>query len=492
MLKADSSASGTASSLTPVETKISDTVRLKCAQAELMLQQARSRLAGTGIEDKPAESNQLTKLFTRLDKKVGDFLVGKGSPISVLHEAGFSFVQELQSVFPETDVSAISAGWPKVASAPLPTKIPEPEMASTQMYSIKGGVVQDSVPRLRLLGMDTNTCVGPRGVDNEFWRITKIRAQSVVLVEWFQEPEPKHNTTADKFAWRQALAAKEKSVELADFVAQYVLKKPVVQQALHPMWPPLASVYTDPTSEVRLQGERVELLYALGLLSRYCAENFPLEAVVDVYSKPKRSVVVKDACPVGTLLMPPDSVKVNQCKAKPETPEEEKEAACDKTVQIHRLPGLGLEAYRFYLAPMADEKKCAPAWYVETTDEPELANMIWGHAEVILNTDTVFPFSIRGVVPLSMRVPLSALDAELDNWQTPGDANLAHQVVIPVLVNWKELTAGETLLVWKGAGTEAQKPPKPVASITIDAAIKRRATQTADAAKPKSAKKPKK
>ena len=84
---------------------------------------------------------------------------------------------------------------------------------------------------------------------------------------------------------------------------------------------------------------------------------------------------------------------------------------------------------------------------------------------------------------------LAALDAELDDWQQPAAGNLDHHVSIPVLVNWRPVAADETLKFYKEAEKEkeAQKPPK-FGSITVGAAIKRRATQT-EAAR---AKKPKK
>ena len=316
MKKADSSAAGTASSPKPAETKIEETSRLKCVQAELMLSQARERLPAAGVTQKPAESNELTQCLTRLDKKVGQFVLGKDSPISVLHEAGFMFVSDLQKGFPNADGTKITVDWPEVVSTLPPTQDLKAEMPSAQMYNIKAGVVQDAVPRLRALGMDTNKCVGRPDKADEFLRITKIGRADVELEDWYQEAEPKHKTPADKRVWQLARAAAAQRVPVEAFVAGYVPKKPKVQNTRHPKWP-TASAFKNPMSEARLLCERARLLYAASLVSVYCAENFRLTDIVDVFWKPKRFVIATAPCPAGTILMPFDSDRVKMCKKKP-------------------------------------------------------------------------------------------------------------------------------------------------------------------------------
>ena len=133
---------------------------------------------------------------------------------------------------------------------------------------------------------------------------------------------------------------------------------------------------------------------------------------------------------------------------------------------------------------MADDKRVAAAWCVESTDDPAKANCCWTAASVNLTTDTVFPFT--EVLPLFVRKPPTALDAELGNWQDPPPGNVNGDVFVPILLNYVPVAPGEELLVYSHPTEDEEEkkaPPKAVSSITIDHALKRRATQIADMTK---------
>ena len=473
MIKAASVPQSTASSLAPAETKSDAPLLQKCAQAELMLSQARGRLPAAGVNVPPAECNELTKILCRLDEKVGQFLVGKESPISVLHEAGFRFETEILQFFGDADGKVLTQDWPQVVITDQPkAKTRKPDLASVQMYNLKAGVVQDTVPRLRALCMDTNSCVGRTDSPEQFLRVMRIAEQEVELREWY-------NDKADT-----------KIVTPQELIEEYEAKKPSrPEKQLHPA-SGRASAFANPVSEVRLLCERAMFLHASSLLSAFCATYFPLDTAVHVYNRPRPLVTAREPCPIATLVLPPDTNRVNMCKTNPKSQEEIKDALCDKSVPIKRFTGLGpYKEYGFYLNPWRDDKQNVPAWCVETTPDAADANMVWASARVNLNTNVLF--KVPPELHLSIKAPLNALDSLLPNWQEVPTEPLDSWVVIPVLINCAPLVEGDILRVFKEKDAAEEKKKEKKAPIKIDNAVKRRSTQVANAAAGSAARKQK-
>ena len=148
---------------------------------------------------------------------------------------------------------------------------------------------------------------------------------------------------------------------------------------------------------------------------------------------------------------------------------------------------------------MTEEARCAPLWYVETTDDPKKANMIWGHVACAQYGCMEWRFNekvaFRLVKPLGSSLePMGCSLADpgglVADEQTasrladlradglvadvnPSLMNVAEEIAyIPVMINVVDLKPGEPLLVFRKAKLSIPKRAAP-SDITIDGVLKK-------------------
>ena len=218
------------------------------------------------------------------------------------------------------------------------------------------------------------------------------------------------------------------------FLADYQAKNAHLQAVKHPAWPADRLFAKE---EVELF-ERAFLIYANSRVSKFCERCFPPAALLDVFSKPQKSVVVKASCHVWSCVLSPDSVKLNSCKSG-----EESNESFDQRCKVSRGKSALLDTV-FFLAPLVEDKRIGALWFVEPTDDRALANMVWGNAAFGGTSGVALQYQ---KAKFSSRIAGKTAPDE-NPAQTP-DSVLedAHEEIayIPVLVNKVALIPGDVL-----------------------------------------------
>ena len=181
---------------------------------------------------------------------------------------------------------------------------------------------------------------------------------------------------------------------------------------------------------------------------------------VECLFKPKQMAIAKAECPAGYLIIAPESLKVCAC----ETVKLD-EVAPDTRARV-TLVNTKLTGYSFYASPWIMQKRAAAFWFVESTDDPNKANMSYAMAsyDVTAGAELTAPTGVKlGYPPLepaaSAPTKISTKTTPQDKVAHPPDEGHKHIVRVRTLINHKALKKNDVLMVWEKAEKRGDKRP---------------------------------
>ena len=422
-----------------------------CVAAETLLMQVRQGLKDAGVREEIHESNKLNKCYTLLSVGLSRFVLGKkaweGRETKHLYGVAWRFLEDVQGAFPQMEPAKLSKGWPVSAHACV-SQDATTTTSSMRVYDINAeGVVVDPLARLRAVGWEIGSVVGLKNVKDSFLTIVSVEKDTVRLKPLVAEAqasiaaEAQASTAITSEA--QARLAEPAGAEhglivvvnLDDLVTQYEAKSKNDVKIRHPAWP-AARLHA---AVENIMFERAFLVLAACKVGQYCDRCFPPAEVVDCLTKPRKMAIAKAACPVGSLVLAPDSVKVNSCEAA-----ELHNELWDKRAQVYKRPSAHPE-FMFFLHPLVEEKRVGAFWFVEATPDRTLANMAPATASYTF-TAGVELTAPRGV-SLVARVPARTFtksSSQSTLAELPEDAQ-QESARIPILMNCKAVAIGDVL-----------------------------------------------
>ena len=168
----------------------------------------------------------------------------------------------------------------------------------------------------------------------------------------------------------------------------------------HPGWP---AKLTSATVASRTLVAKGRVLMALGHLTTQLETQFPLVELVDVLSKPARTVVAKSGISAGGLVLVPTTTVV---KAVPRANRDMLDQI--DTVEVVLRPPDAEHVY--FLCPATAPENVSPLWCVRSTVEASEANVVW--AKYVVTAVVSADFVGGGLVPNHVpRVALPRLAA---------------------------------------------------------------------------------
>ena len=450
-----------------------------CVASEVILLQVNNRLKNAGLPDKPELNNRLNKCLTHLQESLVRFILDKpqreGREVTHLHGCAWLFVSDVQQEFPDVRVSILSETWPQSDKAACPKKPKPSSVASAarspheqRVYAMDSmGVVVDPIAKLRAHNFDIGSMVGPKDQEESRSTIVSVNEFNMVTLKpWF--PEGGEET---KEAGNAASATRQETLE--SIITTYELKKTTGAKVRHPGWVEQRPVEQDQ----QVMYERAYALWALSKISKHCREVFPdLFAKVECLFKPRQMAIAKAACPVGHLIIAPESTKVSSC----ETLKLDDEKG-DLRARII-LVNTELTDHTFWGNPWIEKKRAAAFWFVESTDDPNKANMSFavGSYDVTAGAEMTAPTGIK----LAYAPSEAAASARTrNNKKGPTTEKVAHLpdeghkhiVRVHILVNHKDLKKDDVLMVFDKGAQRADKRPAPGAEgITLARVMKKR------------------
>ena len=177
---------------------------------------------------------------------------------------------------------------------------------------------------------------------------------------------------------------------------------------------------------------------------------------------PKRILwiaLAKAACPIGSLVLTPDSVSVNSCEAA----DLDKETF-DKRAPVSRRPTNCPRRPCFFLHPLVEEKRVGAFWFVEPTADRNLANMQTSESSYSFTTGVESASTSKFVPRIPVRTPMKR-PSQKQLAELPEDAQ-QEIARIPVLVNFKAVCPGDVLHYFR-AETKALKRDRAPEPLTM-------------------------
>ena len=237
------------------------------------------------------------------------------------------------------------------------------------------------------------------------------------------------------------------------------------------------------------------------------ATMIALPEVINVRSKPTRTVVAKSFVAPGSLVLVPETSKIGVRKTKKQKEEDQETDGAESTPVVRVVIERGdlLQGHEYFVQPMfADSSFVSVAWAVKTTTEEGEANMGWS----AIRSSSVEVFDLvskPGAVPVVQQVGeqvankackpkcakasapnASASFAKASSASAPTikpqallvpEKQFAIETVmqIPILVNLKPLEVGTELVVHQ---TKAIKKPRGLDPIKTDVLLKKAKVET--------------
>ena len=217
------------------------------------------------------------------------------------------------------------------------------------------GVVVDPIARLRTQSFDIGCVIGEIGVENSFYTILSADKIRGVMLQPL--------VTSQGCAPDGILNAESKCVvvEIDAVLEKYEGKKTKDIKIRHPGWKAERPI----KKETKLTFERAFATWAVHNISEYCEASFEkVFQFVDCLQKPKHMAIAKAECPVGALVIAPESSKVSSYETA-----KMHEVKADRRGKI-TLVNTSHRDYTFLLNPWVDEERASAFWFVDTTEDP--------------------------------------------------------------------------------------------------------------------------
>ena len=483
----------------------SPAVKQTCNEAEDCLREARARLAKAGVKD--VESNDTTKILTRLDMYVGRFVLKKQeaskTKFSSIAECGRQFVEDLKGQVPDIDESVYDDLWPRALSiAGLKVGGHEPKAADSHTiglvsldpatgqitearalmrssgFDIGATVKQNVVPVATVSQLVPKTIGAPSsgmaapGVPGEAaaWSLKDQADLENSLERLFEGPSILKgiykvlNVVGDVQTGLVTLellplstAAFPVSMNVQLFLRHWVLADAREIVELHPGWPACRVSQTTLAKTLRAKGQ---ILAAIGCLTELIDEVASAVGKVAVHLKPIRRVLATGFHDVGLLHLVPETTNI-----KAMTNEEYEATSRDDAAALIEVildpPCLG---HRFFLIGVTGPENMAPAWCVRTrvNDDEATCRRTTVSVQLLLGLE----FEEAEFMPTLKRRRLfgktpgnidPAAKSRVKKEQIIEDAVIETKVIIPVLVNVAALHDGAELMWYKKEKTEKRE-----------------------------------
>jgi hypothetical protein len=319
-------------------------------EAENLMSEARADLSAAGIMD-PPDSTKLSKTFARLDVSVARFLLGKPGKLDSLQAATSQFISDLRKDFPNADLTVFEkrSQMAPLLSQPGPSNDAVKATAGklTLVEQDSRGIVVDPLTLLRRSGFDMGSYAAAAADAEVVYQILSLELEitgPVVVLRGYQQ-------------FGQNL-----KVKLDEFLANWTLKdlKTVVEQ--HPGWPanrPKSSVNFRPLAR------RGSVLQALSHL--YSSEGLDVENQVAIFTKPSRKVEATCLAEEGMVILLPEGTRVEakpRHEAAPAGALEVKFMPEDSLYKYYILPSTATDSVAplWFVGTTPDEEAANMAW----------------------------------------------------------------------------------------------------------------------------------
>ena len=469
-----------------------------CVAAEVVLMQVGMRLESAGVGKDAINSNKVNKATAWLSEGLVRFVLGKEQrkdrEVDHLHGCAWHFVDDLKADFPKLMADELTKTWPvevpegaslakakaakSSASSSAAKVAAEPQ---THVYNInKHGVVVDPLYKLRAQSLDIGSVIGEKGVENSFYSIVSVSPKNFVTLRSLVQSQG----GAPDGILHAASALVEVHVERV--LRDYESKNAKDIKIRHPGWMAARPI----KKETELAFERAFATWAAHHISMYCQASFAeVFEYVECLQKPRHMAIAKAACPVGLLVIAPESMKVSSYETA-----KMHEVKADRRGEITLL-NTSHSDYTFLLNPWVEEERAAAFWFVETTDDPTKANMVYatGSYDCTAGSELTPPTGItirrrpqeedavlddsqeEATQGCQRKVRITRKVADPNAFETAPDDAHKHIARIPVLINHKALKKNDVLMVFVPEEKQGRKRAQtPTAAKRISVAKARR------------------
>jgi len=413
------------------------------AEAERCLATARLRLQEAKAD---VETNEVTKVLTALDTRVGRFLLQKQEASKIQYksivEICQQFVKDLCEGVPGADGSVYRDVWPLPATAPSHVPLASSSTpGAIGLVSINDkGDVTDARCQLRSAGFDVEAMVARKSDPTTVYKIVSISGTvDTGSVRLQKHPLVKADLPA--------------TFDVSEFLGFFTLVDARTIVELHPGWPACRSSKTDLGRGLRMKGT---VIAALGVLVELLEPDGGHVPKVEVQLKPQRRVLSKAAVDAFSVFFPPETTNVKSFTDDAKATASPEELASLWPVQCEPpCPG-----YSFYLGGATQAENMAPAWYVRRTTNEAEANVRLTPVDVqilagidFLETEIAAPHLKRRKLVKKTPVPTTADEQVADL-----------KITLPVMTNHKALKVNEELVLYRPA---TAKKAREAAAITM-------------------------
>ena len=452
--------------------------KLAMLSAEKILSQVRVRLPAAGVKDSPVENAPLVAVLARLDIRMATLLLKKqdASAESFPHPGGVlaAFLVDLQEAFPKADVTVFADLWTvpppaasASASAPKATSVLQKDVDAMPLAVVGlDGSLQDGRSKMRAVGYELGRVVTAGSPVNPvappgMHRIVGIEGDTVFL-EALDKPNLRSEASVLEFLNGGWVEADEKT-----------------RSQLFENWQLNRVFNAAAGAEVQ---RKATVVAALAALSGLVEQTTPASSWVDVFVKPTRKVVAKRACPLGQLVLVPETlnIKVEPAASGPVGGFVPSEGGCDSRgyVEVSFEPA---EPSKFFLAPATGEKAMGPLWFVRLSSDRKDVNLEWAmyETQTLIGAD-FHPGALGVKPPAAADKPTAGKRSRGKKAPSerggPGEAVVEHTLRIPVLINSLPLKGGDELVAFRP--TALKKEAGPLSAITYTSLSKRAKTTT--------------
>jgi hypothetical protein len=401
---------------------------------------ARLHAIEAGLSQPLHENNHVLKAFTKFDVAMARFLLNKqGSSkdsFTSIGAIGHALAKALKDLRPDLDWAKLDAQFPAIATPSVPVLAEAKTGGSIALYTsdIAGHTIS-ALAKIRKRGIDIGSCVAMTD-SADLFRVASINSQQAIVLE----------------PWK-AKAAKDSNAEVPDrlvdvesFLEEWSLRDPKAALETHPGWPSCRTSKLDVADTRFMLGH---IYSAMAILTKVADDYFSFEGRVDVFSKPKRAVKAKADIGAGVLVLVPETISVKTTSR----------AEHDPRVDAHEVRFVPPHATTiFTLQPQTSDTNMSPFWCVATTEDEEAANM------VVAKVSITSMFAVDFLPPKRPKLcqQKTRQNGKAPEKASPEDSAETVSTTFPILMNSKDLTKGEELLLFKPRGEKRLAPVKEI------------------------------
>jgi hypothetical protein len=343
----------------------------KVMVAEDRLCEARAALASAKWETKVPEPRRVVYL-AKMDTLIVRWVLEKQDKAAFVAKSADcvmnKVLSELKVEFPSlgsmvdkmlASCAVAADSMPSGSSLPSDSSLPSGScLPSVKLQEFRDGKSVDGTAALRKKGFDLGNTVVRNGSSDGVWLVQDVKSDAAGVHIVCMCSVGVSGQTIDPL---------EQKVALKTFLEVYVRKAVVEVVVKHPFWPQKAAEQSE-MYKVHVAKCRIHsALCHVGM-------NAVSKRAVDVIVKPSRTVKATYEASKGSVVLVPETLKIQAVKDDEDVPEACQEVVFDRESAVH--------GYRFFLAPTFSDEFVNPTFAVKTSADDRLCNMVWAMVSV--------------------------------------------------------------------------------------------------------------